>query len=97
MNNFAPTPWKLAVYLNAIDVVDANGDLVAFITDRDIAGEGLPPANAEFVVRACNSHYDLLVALEAMVERAIPCAKHWKDDASIVAAHAAIAKAKGTK
>lgn len=48
-------------------------------------------ANAEFIVRACNSHYDLLEALQALVnsfEKHRP-KKYWDD------ARAAIAKATG--
>ena len=67
MNNFAPLPWKVVPYVDGIDIVDADGKPVLHLADRDIAGDGLPPANAEFVVRACNMHCEILKTLENLV------------------------------
>lgn len=45
-------------------------------------------ANAEFIVRACNAHYDLLAALEALYDR--------RTSDTMAKARDAIAKARGT-
>lgn len=56
-------------------------------------------ANADFIVRACNAHEDLLEALEALVEHFLVKCEVGGDDPrrwdSWNAARAAIAKAKG--
>lgn len=95
-----PLPWKVYYAKNNGQVIlgtgEENGCAIqnhsgAFWRDDDEA-----KANAEFVVRACNSHYELLEALECLLDKAD---KEWgkslvwrvtRDEARL-----AIAKAKG--
>ena len=49
---------------------------------------------AAFIVRACNSHYELLAALEACVAAFDRCTVFNADGTAFQAARAAIAKAK---
>ena len=61
-------------------------------------GTGFDEGTAEFIVRACNSHYELLEALEAMLGDNMPTASepgHIDYGQACKMARAAIAKAKG--
>lgn len=62
--NHTPTPW----YHNYDDVLASEEpeDLIATFWH---ANDGKAVENAEFVVRACNAHDDLVAALSVMVER----------------------------
>ena len=63
-------------------------------------------ANTEFIVRACNSHHDLIDALESQTDAAQAVIDNWSSgnlaaavralDAAIAPARAVIAKAKPT-
>lgn len=57
MSEHTPLPWRLEQKWHW--VVGPNGESIARIRRLDER-----PANAEFIVRACNSHDDLLAALE---------------------------------
>jgi hypothetical protein len=58
-----PGPWRIC---DDADVVDARGRYVATAHDATSdVGTAVEYANAEFIVRACNSHDALLAALEA--------------------------------
>ena len=99
-----PLPWKLWPAAKGDDggsgrpmITDESGAAgVAQFIQRIREYDRLYPkeaaANAEFVVRACNAHYDLLAACKAMVRTG-------KAPADIDAAYdlmrAAIAKAEG--
>lgn len=70
MSAHAPTPWKIVSpgpYWKEVpwNVHAVSGDIVANTHYGDSAEGGKAHANAEFIVRACNSHDDLLEALEA--------------------------------
>lgn len=68
MDKHAPTPFKIQPYVDGIDILDANGAIVAHLADREIAdADGAPPGNAKFIARACNSYDALLDALKTIV------------------------------
>ena len=95
-----PTPWKLSIFgLYADDMPER----IQFVVRREewtrVALVAAPDyleskANAEFIVRACNSHDDLLAACKAMLEdlKADPRAQGYD---SVAIAEAVIAKAEG--
>ncbi len=69
---------------------------VAEVKYQDIAGEA--EANAEFIVRACNSHYELLESLKLVLTVVKKCHDCWHlsstdEEESFV--NKAIAKAEG--
>jgi hypothetical protein len=83
-----PIPWKATRYSHYGILVTAKKRAIAGMMYR------LPEdqANAEFIVRACNAHADLLAALEAAIERCV-----WQEGNGsdwIDLARAAIARAK---
>lgn len=84
MGSFAPAPWQIIPYVDGIDIVDANGQLVARVADRAIDGKGLPPANSRLIAAAP----ELLAALEVLVSR-------YPNNIGMAKARAAIAKVKG--
>ena len=95
-----PGPWKQHATPGKIyaSVRGADGRCVADCGSRS---DVIAQANAEFIVRACNAHDDLLEALEAC-ERALDEAYFAEPDGcgclaceSLRKARAAIAKAKG--
>ncbi len=73
-----PTPWKLQHYIGHEGYID-NQDRECYagriVADNDYVIWAGPfsfwslhnPDNAEFIVRACNSHDELLEALEELV------------------------------
>lgn len=75
------TPWKLTDCPGDID--DKDGELLACTHTMD---DGITAAqNAAFIVRACNSHYQLVAALKEMMsayEQCLPdhCNAGWFDD-----------------
>ena len=52
MSKHAPSPWKIEPYVDAIDILDANGNAVAHLADRRIDHVGMPPDNARLIVVA---------------------------------------------
>lgn len=63
MSEHTPLPWRLETHFPSgmHCVVTEKGDVCACgYKDKD-------KANAGFIVRACNSHYDLMDTLKAMV------------------------------
>jgi hypothetical protein len=88
---FAPAPWSIEPYVDAIDILDANGVPVAHVADRRIDAIGSPPENARLLVAAP----DLLAALK----RLVICVggKYGQFAADAEAAYIAIAKAEGRK
>lgn len=93
------TPEERFKHDSSAGIKGPNGNYLAAAldfnrTDRDEEVE----ANAEFIVRACNAHDELLAALEDIIETPVghttaDCAKDLA--ACIRIARAAIAKAKG--
>lgn len=63
----------------------------------DLKPEGEPEANAEFIARACNSHYELLAACKTLLSiiHAQAAVVDSKFNNGIESARAAIAKAEG--
>lgn len=98
----SPLPWRVDGCKGSIyqfDIVGPNGEDLAYANESDGADEpSVYPAqaNADFIVRACNSHDELLAALKAY--RA-SCRKEWGaptvqcECAQCQAADAAIANA----
>lgn len=69
MSNHTPLPWNVVTIDQSIGSIEAaDGSAVA---QTQIRGTLRHPdhderrANTDFIVRACNSHYELLEALEA--------------------------------
>lgn len=58
--NHSPTPWRLVDDTFVISIVDANGKLVEAIDADGESHNPLWPKQAERIVRAVNSHDDLL-------------------------------------
>lgn len=96
MSEHTPTPWKtghrgdntLAIYGRSnktpISVFhDEGGEFPEYFDKKR------KDANAEFIVRACNVHDDLVAALEGVIRIAD------RKTVEFDAAHAALAKAKG--
>jgi hypothetical protein len=48
----APAPWKVEPFVDAIHIHDANGEMVCDVSDRKIAGVGMPPENAQLIAAA---------------------------------------------
>jgi hypothetical protein len=67
MSQHAPGPWRVQPYVDAIDILDANEEEVAYLADRAIAVDGMPPENARLIAAAP----DLLAACEAARELAL--------------------------
>lgn len=97
-----PTPWKLGPTGDTVD--DANGLELLRMYEADGREEptALPyRANAAFIVRACNSHEELLSALkrarEALKanEEITGTWELYQASPEMKAIHAAIAKAEG--
>jgi len=68
-----PTPWTTENPEHSpgeIWIKDADGNVVAAVwgVEDDAQEDGLAIANAAFIVRAANSHADLLAALEACLD-----------------------------
>lgn len=95
----SPLPWRLIVG----EIVDADSRILAgaVIDDEPVIVPGM--VDREFIVRAVNSHYDLLAALKRLRHGDADC---WCDfalgnpmyrvhSAKCAAAKAAIAKAEG--
>jgi len=100
-----PLPWVVDKFdLTKFDtrffqILTTDGDLIACLGDAETGKE---LANADLIVRAVNSHYDLLEALQAFLEMPVPCVgqvmrmqTHNDIQAHRSVAHAAIAKATG--
>lgn len=102
----APTPWRVNADGNVAVTDDTGDDVEVALTNRHatIFDRERCDATAEFIARACNSHDELLSALERValtskedgpcfcVIRIAPGAAH---HLSCQNARAAIAKAKG--
>ena len=94
--NHTPTPWTLTVQIEP-DVMQIESDGHAGIIASDIRNN----ANAALIVRAVNSHDELLAALEAMIQRFCTVGRALKISNAetdtfdvVIQARAAIAKAK---
>ena len=95
-----PGPWKVTknphtrlVFLNA-----GNRDYPLFKDDADgLDTTNADWSNAEFIVRACNAHDDLLEALEALMRaEGLTDDDYYETiDGAMALARLAIAKAKG--
>jgi hypothetical protein len=48
----APGPWCFEPFVDAIHVLDAHGEKVCTLSDRDTHKQGLPPANARLIAAA---------------------------------------------
>jgi hypothetical protein len=59
---YSPIPWRIGP-INYADVYDADGEIVALCPK----GYETTATNAEFIVRACNSHDELLAALTGLM------------------------------
>lgn len=102
--NHTPTPWNTAepiheyksgsVWVSTVFAENGPewGKIAAEATapDREMAR-----ANAEFIVKACNAHKDLVTALKSILDtQTMPTAVHAMDECYRIAKEA-IAKAEG--
>jgi hypothetical protein len=87
-----PTPWKLIKNQWSDGDIEANAEfaIVAqphpmkhkLITKSIVDGEGeINKANAELIVKAVNSHYELLEVLKGTLNELDEFADHWKNEA----------------
>jgi len=92
MSKHTALPWQL---INKSVIKDQNDELIATTVISWADFENFE-ANAEFIVRACNSHTELLEALELLVKEFHPLMT-WNHgyDKLFNKASAAIAEAKG--
>jgi hypothetical protein len=67
-----PTPWTLEWECEDTGILkDANGEHITHINGSryfDDRQDEIAHENAAFIVRACNSHYELLASLKACLE-----------------------------
>ena len=61
MSDHAPAPWKVQPYVDGIDILDANHEVVATLADRWFGSTGTPPENARIIAASP----ELLAACEA--------------------------------
>lgn len=100
-----PLPWRLETSWDGFTIVDKIGEIDGIIGQ---AGNYDVPCiqkdNAEFIVKACNSHYDLLEVcklvkdwFEPMFEHAVRSTflEHSEEFEILEKARAAITKAEG--
>ena len=81
-----PLPWSRSDYRE--DIVDSDGELLATTYSMDDGGDDAAAANAAFIVRAVNSHEQLVSALRASNEAILSACSNltgWGDVAEIVA------------
>lgn len=101
-----PGPWKLAPMAHGHSVHIEGGKDTETIASAWATKNEQAIANAEFIVRACNAHDDMLAALIALTSNPRPSTLSRADDDewaerykryedAFNAARAAIAKAKG--
>lgn len=68
----APTPWKASgKIIKGNTCRDSSKVTIARVDSRGKFVPGCDEANAEFIVRACNAHDDLLEALKALYGTAV--------------------------
>lgn len=74
MNKHTPLPWLKhdgSIYSNAKEAMCQNGEIrsnmVAIILPTWIMPDSEKEANAEFIFKACNFHYELLEALKKVI------------------------------
>lgn len=82
MNARTPGPWKVGFRCSGsgwVDLKDANDTIIASVRAFPFGLTGMAEnfaineANAEFIVRACNSHNELVAALCAAEQTLTPC------------------------
>ena len=84
-----PLPWKIgSTRADGYNFTTIVNEKKAYIATVDIENE---TENAAFIVRAVNNHYQLIEALEALVN----ADSYELDQMAIKGARAAISKAKG--
>ena len=88
-----PTPWKTHI-ANDVLIVDVNGvDVAEICGEYDVDYEAMSD-NAALIVRAVNSHDDLVKALVRLLANSEPIGEDYMF-ANAALANAALAKAKG--
>lgn len=65
---YTPGPWQIKAGTDGIIRSSADDRWIAKTSVSDPTGWDSDAANAEFIVRACNSHEDLLAACRAALE-----------------------------
>ena len=78
MSQHTPTPWNVVTH-NGVSLIDGDADRIGVNVEA--------PANAAFIVRACNSHDALVKALEAVEAWAATHGKPLDFDAACMVQH----------
>ena len=99
--NHTPTPWELSEkenFMGSWEILDGdNSDNTIAMTSYRLGttDEEKQKANAEFIVRACNSHDELVKALKEIASYSPHCCEDCPCDYLRQVAEEAIAKAEG--
>lgn len=88
----SPLPFAVDCNDSFLVTADHDGASVAVTETADRSDEECA-ANTEFIARACNSHYELLEALDALIARVTE--RGMEFDPAAARASAAIARARG--
>jgi hypothetical protein len=88
MTEHTPTPWMVEATARAFYIAAGESELVGSTTIDDTG-----KANAEHIVRCVNLHDELVAALTGILESYVP--RRDSDDPDVMAAQAALAKARG--
>lgn len=88
-----PGPWHLGLKQAEQIIYDSHGWAICNCTVYHGHESAEPKANAAFIVRACNSHDDLLAAIKAVIALDSCTIAMQRSDPRAVALRAAIAKA----
>lgn len=100
-SNHTPTPYHVGEGKASIIIYDSRGNAIADAkTFHGKHEDGQAEANAAFIVRACNSHAELLEALETLLKQYDILLDELTEEEfsgypEVIAARAALAKAKG--
>ena len=91
MSDHTPTPWKLTKVQGTYFYVEWGGETVVQV-DHD-SSNAVNEANAEFIVRACNAHDELVAAAREAMDVLCSLDRSPVDDSTIDRLDAAIVKA----
>jgi hypothetical protein len=75
MSKHTPLPFKIEGYnkhYQRYEITDGKGTFIASVDISDTVHEDEGIANAEFIVKTCNSYYDMLEALETIANCKTP-------------------------
>lgn len=91
-----PTPWKTDGYIINANSLNEFGNFVILSMphrDENIKAVKENEANAAFIVKAVNSHYELVSALKDMIDDIEKGRTEWETNGTLAYAKQALAKA----